>query len=155
MATSCVALQDMPAIPDVLQAIHAVLVPGGRLVASIAHPCTDTPFREWARDAAGRKKWLGIDRYFERGPLAYPWRGWSYEITTAMYHATLEDWVGWLLDAGFRLRGLREPRPTAAALRAHPGLEDAARVPYYLMFDVIRAEEGDSRGHGNRPALPA
>ena len=155
MATSCLALQDMPEIPDVLQAIHSVLVPGGRLVASIAHPCTDTPFREWARDASGRKKWLCIDRYFERGPLEYTWRGWSYEFTTVAYHATLEDWFGWLLNAGFRLRGMREPRPTAAALRTHPDLEDAARVPYFLMFDAIRAEEGDTRVRGNRPALPA
>ena len=69
MAASCLALQDMPEIPDVLQALHAVLVPGGRLVASIAHPCTDTPFREWAREASGRQKWLCIDRYFERGSL--------------------------------------------------------------------------------------
>ena len=140
MATSCLALQDMPELPDVLECIRSVLVPGGRLVASITHPCTDTPFREWARDESGRKKWLRIDRYFERGPLEYTWRGWSYEFATAAHHATLEDWFGWLLEAGFRLRGIREPSPTDAALRAHPDLEDAARVPYYLMFDAIRAE---------------
>jgi len=47
LATSCLALQDMPAIPEVLGAIHSVVRPGGGLVASITHPCSDTPFRQW------------------------------------------------------------------------------------------------------------
>jgi 2-polyprenyl-3-methyl-5-hydroxy-6-metoxy-1,4-benzoquinol methylase len=46
MATSCLALQDMPNVEKVIQGVHALLRPGGRFVASIAHPCTDTPFRK-------------------------------------------------------------------------------------------------------------
>ena len=56
MVTSCLALQDMPDIPKVLRSIHGVLAPGGRLVASIAHPCSDTPFRAWAKDESGAKQ---------------------------------------------------------------------------------------------------
>jgi ubiquinone/menaquinone biosynthesis C-methylase UbiE len=142
MATSCLAIQDMPEIPRVIEAIRSVLVPGGRLVASIAHPCTDTPFCEWAKDESGQKRWLCIDRYFERGPLEYTWREWSYEFSTPAFHATLEDWFRWFLEAGFSLRGISEPRPSDQALQAHPDLEDAARVPYFLMFDVVRARSG-------------
>jgi SAM-dependent methyltransferase len=138
MATSCLALQDMPELPAVLAGIHRALRPGGRLVASIAHPCTDTPFRRWERDPAGGKRWLCIDRYFERGPLRYEWKDWSYPFTTTAQHATLEDWIGALLAAGFELRGLHEPRPDAAAIAAHPALEDAARLPYFLLLDLQR-----------------
>jgi len=141
MATSCLALQDMPDIPKVLRSIHAVLVPGGRLVASIAHPCSDTPFRVWAKDESGAKQWLCVDRYFDRGPVKYDWTGWSYEFATSAYHATLEDWFGWLLDAGFAVLAIREPKPTVSAVLAHPDLEDAGRVPYYLMFDLQRPRE--------------
>jgi hypothetical protein len=116
-----------------------VLVPGGRLAASIVHPWSDTPFRQWEGDESGGKRWLCIDRYFERGPIEYAWKEWPYDFTTPGYHATLEDWFGWLTDAGFSLRSLREPRPTEAALRLHPDLEDAARVPYVLMFDAVRS----------------
>jgi len=136
VATSCMALHDMPAIPEVLRAIRAVVRPGGRFIASISHPCSDTPLRRWELDEAGRKRWLCIDRYFERGPVEYSWRNWEYDFTTPAMHATLEDWFGWVLGAGFELRALREPRPMEAALRARPKLDDAARIPYFLFFDL-------------------
>lgn len=136
MATSCVALQDMPEIPSVLRAIRTVLRPGGRFVASITHPCFDTPYRSWERDDAGRKLHLRIDRYFERGPLPFTWRDWPTEFTTVSWHAPLEDWFAWILAAGFQVRGVREPQPTETALAAHPDLGDAARVGYFLIFDL-------------------
>jgi 2-polyprenyl-3-methyl-5-hydroxy-6-metoxy-1,4-benzoquinol methylase len=134
VVTSCLALQDMPEPWRVLAAIRRVLRPGGRLVASIEHPCGQTPFRQWERAPDGTKRWLCIDRYYERTWVPYTWRNWAYEFTTSAYHAPLEDWFAWLRDAGLVVRDLREPRPTAEALRAHPDLEDAARVPYFLMF---------------------
>jgi hypothetical protein len=57
---------------------------------------------------------------------------------TSAFHATLEEWIGGLLDAGFNVRGIREPEPTESALRAHPDLEDACRIPDFLMFDLQR-----------------
>ena len=138
MATSCVALQDMPSVDRVLRAVHQVLRPGGRFVASITHPCSDTPFRAWERDESGRKRWLCVDRYFDREVLEYRWQGWKYDFTTTAAHAPLEDWFNWILRAGFTLRALREPRPSVEALRRHPDLEDAGRVPYYLVLDLER-----------------
>ena len=62
MASSCLALQDMPQVGKVFQGVRSLLRPGGRFVASIAHPGTDTPFRVWERDSNGNKRWLCIDR---------------------------------------------------------------------------------------------
>lgn len=138
MATSCLALQDMPDIDGVLRSVREVLVPGGRFVVSIAHPCTDTPFRRWHKDERGQKRWLCIDRYFERGPMSYQWKDWSYEFTTTALHATLEDWLAWFAAAGFSLRALREPRPSVEAIARHPELEDCARLPYFLLLDFER-----------------
>ena len=139
IATACLALQDMPDIPGAFAAVHHALRSGGRLVMSIAHPCSDTPVRHWSKDATGAKQWLCIDRYFDRGPVRYDWKGWKYGFATPARHATLEDWLGWARDAGFTLRTLREPRPSDAAVRAHPELEDAARIPYFLLLDLVRA----------------
>jgi SAM-dependent methyltransferase len=151
MASSCLALQDMPRVAGVLRGVHVLLRPGGRFVASIAHPCTDTPFRAWERDAAGNKRWLCIDRYFDCGALQYTWSGWGSDFTTEAMHATLEQWIGWILDAGFQLRGLKEPCPTQEALRSHPDLEDAARVPYYLFFDLLKPDGGFHEAADNAP----
>ncbi len=136
MATSCLALQDMPRPVAVLRAVRALLRHCGRFVASIEHPCTNPPFRAWERDAAGRKRWLCIDRYFDRGAREYTWSRWPSAFTTMAYHAPLEDWFDWIRDAGFAIHALREPRPEEAAVRARPALADATRVPYFLIFDL-------------------
>jgi len=138
LATSCLALQDMPEVPRVLRGVHKVLRPGGRFVVSITHPCTDTPFRRWERDPGGAKRWLCIDRYFERAPFQFTWTQWTPEpMATTAIHAPLEDWIAWSLSTGFQLRGLREPMPTAETLKAYPDLDDATRVPYYLFLDLM------------------
>jgi SAM-dependent methyltransferase len=68
IATSCVALTDMPEAAKALNAVRSVLRAGGRFVASILHPCTDTPYRVWESDETGRKRWLRIDRYVDKRP---------------------------------------------------------------------------------------
>jgi len=139
-ATSCVAVQDMPEVARVLRSVHTVLRPHGRFVASITHPCTDTPYRTWERDEEGQKRWLCLDRYYERRPIEYSWKNWAYDFTTPALHATLEDWFTWILQAGFSVKGFHEPHPTEEALKRRPDLEDAARMPYYVIFDLQRAE---------------
>jgi SAM-dependent methyltransferase len=136
MATSCLSLEDMPHVAKAIQGVRSVLRPGGRFVVSIAHPCTNTPYRAWERTSGGEKRWLCIDRYFERGPLEHTWSGWGRAFTTTGMHATLEDWFGWIAEAGFRLRAVKEPRPTEQALRMRPDLEDASRVPYFMLLDL-------------------
>jgi SAM-dependent methyltransferase len=138
MVTSCVALCDMPAPATAIRAVQSVLRPHGRFVFSTTHPCTDTPYRRWELDDAGQKRWLCIDRYFDRGPYEYTWTGWEREFTTPGLHVPLEDWLTWTQRAGFELHRLHEPRPTEEALRLHPDLEDATRAPYFLIFDLIR-----------------
>jgi ubiquinone/menaquinone biosynthesis C-methylase UbiE len=138
-ATSCLALQDMPNVATALRAIHTVLRPQARFVASITHPCSNPPHRVWERDEAGRKRWLCLDRYFDQGPIDCPWPNWAYDFTTPLGHATLEDWFDWILKAGFQVCGLREPRPSERALRSRPDLEDATRMPYFLILDLARA----------------
>jgi SAM-dependent methyltransferase len=140
LATSCMALQDMPDIPDVLLGVARVLKPGGRFVACITHPGADMRYRQWVTDESGQRVALALGGYFEEGPLSYDWKGdrLAYEFSTPGYHAPLERWFEWIAAAGFSLRSFREPKPSTAALEAHPDLLDASLVPYFAIFDVMR-----------------
>ena len=84
--------------------------------------------------------------YFERGPREYTWNRWSGAFTTTANHAPLEDWFGWIVDAGFQVRAVREPRPEPSAVEAWPRLAAAMRVPYFLMLDLAA---GPANGEGS------
>ena len=45
---------------------------------------------------------------------------------------TVSQWMNLLIDTGFVVERLAEPRPDDEAVRAHPGLQDAQVVAYFL-----------------------
>jgi 2-polyprenyl-3-methyl-5-hydroxy-6-metoxy-1,4-benzoquinol methylase len=139
--TACMSLQDMANVEAVFESVAAVLRPGGRFLFSIPHPGTDTPFRQWERDWKGRKGALKIDRYFDTGPAVCHWTmaRLQYSWDTPWQRRTLAEWSARIADAGFLIRCLHEPRPTEEQVRLRPDLEDAYRVPYFLVFDVVSA----------------
>ena len=138
LVTACVSLGDMPEPGRAIGGAFQLLRPGGRLVASITHPCTDLPLREWDRDEQGNKRALKIGRYFEGGVVNYRWRGprFPYEFSTSTPHFTLAQWLNWFIDVGFVLKRIEEPHPSDAALAAQPDLGDAALVPEFLLIDA-------------------
>jgi hypothetical protein len=44
-------------------------------------------------------------------------------------------------DAGFLIRRLDEPRPTPEQVARVPQLEDASRLPMFLLFDLLKLGE--------------
>jgi 2-polyprenyl-3-methyl-5-hydroxy-6-metoxy-1,4-benzoquinol methylase len=138
LVTACMSLQDMADVPAALHAASRLLRPGGRLVASVPHPATDPPVREWERDDKGRKLALRLDRYFDTGPALCQWNmsRLRYHWSTPCRRHTLGEWTGLAADAGFVIGRLLEPRPTAAQVVARPELEDCHRMPYFLILDL-------------------
>lgn len=138
LIASCMAIADMSEVAAVLAAAVEVMQPSGRLVFSVPHPCTDTPVREWERDAAGRKIALKIDRYFETGPMVVDWnmKRLTDHWSTPAWRHTLEEWSALIEASGLIIRRMREPRPAAAVLASAPELEDCSKVPYFLIFDL-------------------
>ncbi len=134
LVTSCMALQDMP---DPAGALAGAAGLAPRVVFSIAHPGTDTPSREWVRDDHGRKLALRIDRYFDAGHDDLRWEmpRLLRPFTTPRWQLPLQDWSGMVAAAGLVIARLHEPRPTEAQVAARPELDDARRLPYFLIFD--------------------
>ncbi len=137
MVASCMAVHDMPD-PGAALANAARLAP--RVVLSIVHPGTDTPVRSWKRDEAGTKLALEIDRYFDGG---YDELWWDmprllHPFMTPRWQLPLSRWAELIAAAGLVIAGLHEPRPTAQQVAANPELDDARRLPFFLIFDCER-----------------
>jgi SAM-dependent methyltransferase len=141
LVAACMSVQDMADVPRTLQASATVLRAGGRLVFSVPHPLTDPMFREWERDASGRKLSLKLDRYFDTGPGVCDWNMprltayWS----SPCWRYTLSEWTHLVREAGFLIHDLHEPRPTAEQVAANPHLDDCYQMPYFLIFDLSKS----------------
>ena len=134
LVTACVSLQDMPDPERVIQGSSRVLKPGGRFVFTICHPVTDTIHREWVRDEDGRKLALKIAGYYDPTPFRITWLSnrLGYPFATTMMHATLSQWMRWVIGAGFRIIDVVEPYASDEALESRPELDDTRIVPTFL-----------------------
>jgi len=145
MVASCIALQDMMDPHRVLSSVGTVLTPEGRAVFLVEHPTNTTAAREWDRDPTGQKVMLRIDRYFETQLRAVTW---TFRDPTGAavgtfqfpsWSRTLEQWSELFSATGFLVARLAEPRPTTTQVAQYPELDDCFRIPYFLIFDLVRS----------------
>lgn len=129
---SNLALMDMPDLPAVYRAVHRVLVPGGRFVFTLVHPCFAPPGGYALEDDQGRFAAYAIRRYTEEGFWRSEGRGTIRSLVGA-HHRTLSTYVNGLIAAGFTLRALDEP-----TFPARPGLslyqEGSVHLPPVLLI---------------------
>ena len=145
-ATGFMSFMDVPETDRVLAEAWRVLRPGAFLQFSITHPCFDTPHRLNVRDAQGRTYAIEVGDYFQtrEGEID------EWLFTAAPPHVklglrkfriprftrTLSQWLNLLIDVGFLLERIEEPRPSDETVAACPALQDAQVVSYFLHLRV-------------------
>ena len=141
-ATAFMSFMDIPEKRRVLAEAHRVLRPGGFLQFSITHPCYDTPHRRNLRDEAGVTYALEVGDYFRDPDGAIS--EWLFGAAPAeakqglpqfrvpRFTRTVSQWLNMLVESGFVLERIEEPRPSDQTVRECPDVQDAQVVAYFL-----------------------
>ena len=138
-AVCTMALMDMPVIETLLQALPALLAPGGAFVFSVLHPCFHSTevrmFSEMSENETGRyvvQNGVRVTAY--RTPMAKKTEGIRGQPEAQyVFHRPLQALLGAGFRAGFVVDGLEEPCFPATG-SSQPGLRwtDMPEIPPVL-----------------------
>ena len=145
-ATGFMSFMDIPETERVFTEAYRVIKPGGFLQFSITHPCFDTPHRRNLRDIHRRTYAIEVGDYFRdrNGEIDE----WLFKAAPAeekkdlpkfripRFTRTLSYWLNMIVNSGFQLEYVHEPRPSDETVAAQPELQDAQVVAYFLHFRV-------------------
>jgi len=133
LAISYITLVDVPDQRAAIGEAFRVLRPGGRFVVCNISPMASAWTTFGTRCTNGDHYIL--DDYTDEGARRAVWRS-GHEITN--FHRMLSTTVNDFLDAGFVLRGLHEPVPTAEQVARQPEIADLLRVPFFTIYDLVK-----------------
>jgi ubiquinone/menaquinone biosynthesis C-methylase UbiE len=151
-ATGFMCFMDVPETDQVLAEAYRILKPGGFLQFSITHPCFDTPHRRNLRDSNKKTYAIEVGDYFcalngridewlfKAAPTEVKHGLRKFKIPR--FSRTLSQWLNLVIDSGFLLERIEEPRPSDETVTACPDLQDAQVVSYFLHLRVRKPASG-------------
>lgn len=133
-------LMDCEDFDGTLREVYRVLKPGGKLFASVLHPCFDGNHDTGiGRQGSGADRQVVVMNYFEPKEWEAPlWRG---TIPVIWRHRTMEDYVKAFLGAGFAIADLNEPRADEELANSSASLAMLRRIPLYLYWELQKGPE--------------
>ena len=131
IAVSYIVLVDLQDYRSAINAAFRVLRPGGRLVVCNIHPMRSSHPGGWIKQG-DTKLFYPVDNYTDEGPREFTWWGKPF----VNMHFTLSSYMSAFLDAGFTLRALHEPIPSADELAANPTFDDEYRIPNFIIYTL-------------------
>lgn len=128
-------LMDCEDLDGTLREAARVLKTGGRLFASVLHPCFDGNHDTGiGRQGTGVNREVVVKNYFE--PKTWEAPLWGGTIPVIWRHRTLEEYVKAFLRAGLSIVDLNEPRATDEQARISPAMAWLQKIPLYLYWEL-------------------
>jgi len=141
-ATAIMSLMDVPETDLALAEAFRVITPGGFLQFSICHPCFDTPYRRNLRNDQRLTYAIEVGDYFRNldgevaewlfGAVPKELKQKYPKFKTPRFTRTVSQWLNLLVETGFVIERVEEPRPTDETVRECPDVQDAQVVAYFL-----------------------
>lgn len=106
--TAGLSLNNVPDLDAAIRSVRRVLVPGGRLVFTVPHPCFEAPHAGWVEAEGGVRRRL-VGDYLAEGF----WRSANPDGVrrAGNQHRTLSAYLMALIDHGFVVEVAAEPAP--------------------------------------------
>jgi SAM-dependent methyltransferase len=129
------SLQDVDDLGAVVAEVARVLVPGGRLCASIVHPINSAG--EFERDEPG-SPFVISGSYVESRRYVEEMERDGLTMTFHSLHHSFETYSKALEGAGLLLEAVREPGASAALVDTDPTRTRWQRIPVFLFFRALK-----------------
>ncbi len=127
---SSLALHYVASLEPVFARVFKLLKKGDAFVFSIEHPVfTALEQQDWFYGEAGDILHWPLDNYQQEGERHSNWMA----DDVIKYHRTLSSIINSLIDAGFAVERLSEPKPDPALLSERPELVHENRRPIFLI----------------------
>lgn len=159
-ATGFMSFMDIPETDRVLAETYRVLRPCGFLQFSIEHPCFATPHGRNLRNSRGVSYAREVGDYFSdpNGEISKwlfsaapePAKRGLPKFETPRFRRTVSQWMNLLIDTGFLIERVEEPRPDNEVVRACPHVQPAQVVAYFLHTRVRKTEQTVSSSKRDR-----
>jgi ubiquinone/menaquinone biosynthesis C-methylase UbiE len=130
---SSLALHYIQSYDDILCRIDKCISKGGDLVLSMEHPIfTAQGPQDWYYDEEGNILHWPVDHYFTEGIRKASFLGEE----VIKYHRTLTTILNSLINNGFEITGVLEPKPADDLLQTIPGMSEELRRPMMLLVSA-------------------
>ncbi|MBU9719833.1 MULTISPECIES: class I SAM-dependent methyltransferase [Bacillaceae] len=130
---SSLAFHYIRSFDSLCEKIYDSLKPGGTFVFSVEHPIfTSRSDQDWIYDEEGNRLHWAIDDYQSEGI-----RDTSFLTENVIkYHRTISTYINDLIQAGFHVKTVKEPRPSKEMIKRVPEMKEELRRPMFLIISV-------------------
>ncbi|OMC74924.1 SAM-dependent methyltransferase [Paenibacillus odorifer] len=131
---SSLAFHYIESFAAICRKVHSFLKPGGSFIFSVEHPIfTSREEQDWYADEQGNRLHWPVDHYQSEGLRETKF----LTENVIKYHRTISTYFNDLIEAGFTIKAVKEPKPSEE-MSNDPWMKDEERRPMFLIISAVK-----------------